>query len=139
MASSSQAGSPEQLLGMMPYAVGLGVELLSVSAEEVRGRLAWAPQLCTVGGALHGGVLMSLGDTAGAVCAFLNIPQGFSTSTVESTTRLFRAVRGGTLHAVATPVHVARTLVTVQTHLYDDEGRLVARTTQTQAVLPPRG
>ncbi|WP_327071600.1 PaaI family thioesterase [Kitasatospora sp. NBC_01250] len=118
----------------MPYAVGLGVRLSAASAGEVRGELDWAPRLCTAGGVLHGGALMSLADAVGAVCAFLNLPEGASTSTVESSTHFFRAVRGGTVAALATPLHTGRSFVTVQTELYGEQGRLVGRTTQTQAV-----
>lgn len=135
--SRSQAGLPGELLALMPYAVELGVRLGPVSAQEVCGELDWAPQLCTAGGVLHGGALMSLADCTGAVCGFLNVPEGASTSTVDSTTHFFRAVRGGTVHAVSTPLHTGRSLVTVQTELYDDQGRRVGRTTQTQAVLQP--
>jgi 1,4-dihydroxy-2-naphthoyl-CoA hydrolase len=40
--------------------------------------------LCTAGGALHGGVIMSLADSAGATLAYLNLPQGANgTSTIE--------------------------------------------------------
>ena len=47
---------------------------------------------------------------------------------------MFRPVTGGTVRAVAVPVHRGRTTVTVQTSVYDDsEERLVAQTTQVQA------
>jgi uncharacterized protein (TIGR00369 family) len=88
---------------------------------------------------LHGGALMSLADSVGAVCAHLNLPPGASTGTVESSTRFFRAVRAGTVHAQAVPLHAGRSFVTVRTDLRDDQGRLVGSTTQTQAVVAPRG
>ncbi|MFD4990325.1 hotdog domain-containing protein [Streptomyces sp. NPDC058374] len=50
----------------------------------------------------------------------------------------FRALRSGTARAVARPLHAGRSFLTVQTDLYDDEGRLLGQTTQTQAVLMPR-
>jgi len=81
---------------------------------------------------------MSLADSMGALCAFLNLPPGAGTSTIESKTNFFRAVRSGTVEAVARPLHVGRTTVVVQTDLLDDQGRRVAQVTQTQAVLAPR-
>jgi len=45
-------------------------------------------------------------------------------------------VRGGRVTAVARPLHVGRTIIVVDTELRDGDGRLVARVTQTQAVLP---
>jgi uncharacterized protein (TIGR00369 family) len=84
---------------------------------------------------MHGGALMTLADSVGAVCAFLNLPEGASTSTVSSTTSLVRGVRSGSAHAVARPAHVGRSFLLVGVELTDDEGRLVARVSQTQAVL----
>ena len=128
---------PAALLSLMPFAGATGVELDSADPHEVTGRLPWAPQRCTAGGVLHGGALMTLADTVGAVCAFLNLPPGASTSTVSSATSLMRAVRGGTAHATARPLHVGRSTVVVLTEVTDDEGRPVASVTQTQAVLGP--
>ena len=121
----------------MPFARDLGIELVDARAEEVRARIPWSARLCTTGGVLHGGVLMSLADTAGAMCAFLNLPPGATTSTIESKTNFFRAVREGHVEAVARPLHVGRSTVVVQTDLLDASGRRVAQATQTQAVLQP--
>lgn len=120
---------------MMPFARAAGVVIETASAEEVTGTLAWAPERCTAGGVLHGGALMTLADSVGAACAFLNLPPGANTTTVESGTRFLRGVRQGVVRAVARPLHVGRTTVVVQTDLYDADGRRVAQTTQTQAVL----
>jgi uncharacterized protein (TIGR00369 family) len=87
---------------------------------------------------MHGGALMTLADTVGAVCAFLNLPDGASTATTNSITHLFRGVREGTVTATARPLHVGRSAIVVRTALTEDSGRLVAETTQTQAVLLPR-
>jgi 1,4-dihydroxy-2-naphthoyl-CoA hydrolase len=123
------------LLAMMPFAVVTGVELDTATPEEVVGRLPWSPERCTAGFTMHGGALMTLADTVGAVCAFLNLPAGASTSTVASSTTLMRAVRNGAAHAVARPAHVGRSFITVLVDVTDAEGRPVAHVTQTQAVL----
>jgi uncharacterized protein (TIGR00369 family) len=114
-------------------------DLESAGKRQAVGVLDWAEERCTVGGVLHGGALMSLGDTVGAVCAFLNLPPGAGTATLESKSNLFRPVRSGTVRATSQPLHVGRTVVVVQTDLRDDDGRLVAQVTQTQAVLPAPG
>ena len=132
------APDPQTLAAAMPFAVALGVEVTAATAEEVRGRLGWSAERCTSAGILHGGAIMSLADTLGAICAFLNLPPGAGTSTIESKTNFFRGVRSGAVQAVARPLHVGRTTVVVQTDLYDDDGRRVSQTTQTQAVLPAR-
>lgn len=127
--------TPQQLVSLMPFAEALGVRVTDATAQEVRAHLDWAPERCTAGGVLHGGALMALADSAGAICAFLNLPAGAGTATTSSTTNFFRALRDGTLHAVSRPLHVGRTSITVQTELLDDSGRRIGHTTQTQAVL----
>jgi 1,4-dihydroxy-2-naphthoyl-CoA hydrolase len=126
--------SPDELLAMMPYAAALGIELHETTPSLTTGSLAWSPQRCTAGGILHGGAIMSLADVVGAVCAFLNLPEGARTATTDSTTRLYRPLRVGTLHATARPAHIGRTLIVVTTDLTDDQGRLVAQTSQGQAI-----
>jgi uncharacterized protein (TIGR00369 family) len=119
----------------MPFADTLGLELVAAAAEEVHARLAWEERLCTAGGILHGGALMSLADACGGYCAFLNLPQGSTgTATIESKTNFFRAVRDGHVDAVSRPLHVGRTTIVVETDLRDAAGKHVARITQTQAV-----
>ncbi|MEU6040087.1 PaaI family thioesterase [Actinomadura sp. NPDC047616] len=125
----------DDLLDAMPFARAVGIEIDAAAPEEVTGRLAWAPERCTAGGVMHGGAVMTLADSVGAVCAFLNLPPGTSTTTLESKTNFFRAVRGGEVRAVARPLHAGRTSIVVQTDLYDADDRRVAQVTQTQAVL----
>ncbi len=120
----------------MPYAETLGLELLAASPDEVRGRIAWEERLTTAAGLLHGGVLMGLADTVGAYCAFLNLPEGSSgTATIESKTNFFAAVRGGTIESRSRPLHRGGRTIVVETDLFDESGKHVARVTQTQAVL----
>jgi 1,4-dihydroxy-2-naphthoyl-CoA hydrolase len=137
--NEERVGSDEesalQALRTMPFAALLGVQPVSLRRDEVRGRLDWTPERCTLGGVLHGGALMSFADTLGALCAFLNLPAGAATSTIESKTNFFRAVRSGSVEGISRPLHVGRTTIVVQTDLLDGEGRRVAQVTQTQAVL----
>jgi uncharacterized protein (TIGR00369 family) len=119
----------------MPFASTCGIRIDSASKDEVCGALEWAPERCTTGGGLHGGIVMTLADSLGAVCAFLNLPPGAGTSTIESKTNFFRAVREGTIVAVARPIHIGRTTIVVQTDVRDAEDRRVALVTQTQMVL----
>ena len=127
---------PQALLAMMPFASSLGLELDRATPQEVEGRLAWSPERCTGAGVMHGGALMSLADSVGAVCAVLNLPPGATTATVESKTNFFRPVRTGQVRAISRPLHVGRTTIVVQTELFDDADRRVAHTLQTQQVLP---
>lgn len=129
------AAQRDELLALMPFAASVGIELDSAAAEEVSGRLPWAPERCTSGGILHGGALMTLADSVGAVCAYLNLPAGAGTSTVSSAVAFLRAVRSGYARAVARPLHVGRSTIVVNVEVRDEAGRLVVQVTQTQAVL----
>jgi len=125
------------LASAMPFAVTLGIEVTSASPAEVHGRIGWTPEHCTTGGVLHGGAIMSLADTLGAICAFLNLPPGAATTTIESKTNFFAGVRRGHVDAVCKPLHVGRRTIVVQTDLFDGDGRRAAQVTQTQVVLEP--
>jgi|SRR5579885_605769 len=127
--------SPAELLALMPFAEACGIRRDRAAADEVAATMDWAPERCTSAGILHGGAIMTLADSVGAVCAFLNLPDGAATSTIESKTNFFRAVRQGAAHAVTRPLHVGRTTIVVQTDVVDDDGKRVAQVTQTQAVL----
>lgn len=125
-----------QIAEAAPFVAFLGIEMLSASAHEVRGRLAWSEDKCTTGGVLNGGALMGLADNLGGTCAFLNLPEDAKgTATLESKTNFLGPVRSGHVLGVARPLHVGRRTIVVDTELYDDAGALVARVTQTQAVL----
>jgi 1,4-dihydroxy-2-naphthoyl-CoA hydrolase len=119
----------------LPFADTLGITVAEQTAEQATATMAWAEHLCTAGGVLHGGALMAFADTVGALCAVANLPTGAGTSTIESKTNFFRAVRGGVVTATCTPLHVGRSTIVVQTNLRDDHGKRVAQVTQTQAVL----
>jgi 1,4-dihydroxy-2-naphthoyl-CoA hydrolase len=129
--------SAAEVVAMMPFAASLGLEIESASRDEVVGRLAWREDLCTTGGLMHGGVLMSLADTLGAACAFLNLPPGAGTATLSSSTNLMRPVREGVVTGTSRPLRAGRTVIVVATELHDAAGKLVAHTVQSQAVLGP--
>jgi uncharacterized protein (TIGR00369 family) len=133
----TESAELSELLAMIPFAVTLGMELLSATPDEVVGRLAWREELCTTAGALHGGALMGLADNLGGVCAYLNLPTGAATATISSSTNFMRGVREGHVTATARPLRVGRTVIVVETVMRDDAGQLAVQTTQAQAVIAP--
>jgi uncharacterized protein (TIGR00369 family) len=80
---------------------------------------------------------MALADSVGGTLAFLNLPDGAGTSTISSSTVFLRGVREGRVTATGRLLHRGRSTIVVETELAQDD-RGIARTTQTQAVLPPR-
>lgn len=120
----------------MPFGGLLGIEPVTAGPEEVRLRLGWREDLCTAGGLMHGGALMALADSAGGLCAFLNLPDGATgTATISSSTSFLRPVRDGYAEAISRPLNVGRTVIAVDTEVVDATGRPVARVVQSQAVL----
>jgi 1,4-dihydroxy-2-naphthoyl-CoA hydrolase len=135
----SDVATPAQVRDAMPFAVLIGIELLEAGPGLVHGRLAWKPELCTAGGLMHGGVLMSLADTCGGVCAFLNLPdRAIGTATIESKTNFLRGVLEGAVTASTRPLHSGRTTIVLETEIAREDGSLVAKVTQTQAFHYPR-
>ena len=57
----------EQFAALFPGL--MGVELLETAPDRVVASMKVRPDLCTIGGVLHGGALMAFADTLGAVLA----------------------------------------------------------------------
>ena len=120
----------------LPFANLMGLRLTSIAADRVTAELPVREDLCTVPAVLHGGALMALADTLGAVATVANLPEGAHTTTIESKTNFFAAIAlGDTARAECTPLHRGRTTMVWQTRITRGDGRLAAIVTQTQLVL----
>jgi len=122
----------------MPLSRTNQLRAVEAHADRVVTIADWGAEYCGIGGVLHGGYLMTMADGTGASLAFVNLPEGATTTTVESKTNFFRPVTEGSVTATATSVHKGRTTIVVQTDIVNSAGALVSRTLQTQAVLAPR-
>jgi uncharacterized protein (TIGR00369 family) len=121
----------------LPFAKLLGVELVSITPDRVEAVLQVRDDLCTRPAVLHGGALMALADTLGAIATVANIAEGATTTTIESKTNFFAAVLvGETARAECTPLHRGRTTMVWQTKVTRSDGRIAALVIQTQLVLP---
>jgi uncharacterized protein (TIGR00369 family) len=132
-ADADHAAITERLKGTL--ADWLGVRFVEVTPERVVAELTYRQELATWGGSLHGGTLMALADTVGAVATVLNLPEGASTTTLESKTNFLAAGRPGTVRAESTPLHRGKRTMVWQTRVTDEAGRLLSITIQTQMVL----
>lgn len=131
--------SPEDL-PTLPFADLMGLEIVSIEPDRVVAHLPVRADLCTLPNVLHGGAMMALADSVGAIATVANLPQGATTTTIESKTNFLAAVpEGDVAVAECTPVHKGRTTMVWQTRISRGDGRLAALVTQTQLVLPPRG
>jgi uncharacterized protein (TIGR00369 family) len=126
----------EYIRRLMPLCATLGFKADSVGPDLVSLSVEWAPELCTAGGVLHGGVIMALADSAAATCAFLNLPEGSSgTATIEGKTNFLAGIRSGMVSASSRPLHVGSRSIVIETEVHSGERRLAAKVIQTQAVL----
>lgn len=119
----------------LPFAKLLGVELVSVAPDRVEAELRVRDDLCTRPAVLHGGAIMALADTLGAVATMANLPEGATTTTIESKTNFFVPIPvGDTARAECTPLHRGRTTMVWQTKITRSDGRVAAMVTQTQLI-----
>ena len=114
----------------------LGMTVTSAEPERVVAELTVAEEHCTIGHTIHGGAIMAFADTVGALGTVLNLRTGQSTTTLESKTNFFAgAPVGSRLMAESVPLHRGRRTQVWETRLTTENGRLVAKVTQTQLVL----
>lgn len=131
---SAAAAINAQFAGLLPGL--LGMELSEATAERVSAKLLVRPELCTLGGILHGGAVMALADTLGAVGVFLNLPAKARTTTLESKTNFLGAAPvGSTVFAECTAVHRGKTTSVWQTAIRSESGKLLGLVVQTQLVI----
>ena len=121
---------------MLPFAKLLGIEFTSASADKIVARMIVREDLCTRPPVLHGGAVMAFADTLGAIGTIANLPDGATTTTIESKTNFIASAAVGTqVVGEATPIHRGRRTMIWQTRVTTPAGRLVALVTQTQLIL----
>jgi uncharacterized protein (TIGR00369 family) len=122
-----------------PFAHFMGMKVTILSPERVVAELTVRDELVNRNGTLHGGAVMALADNLGGTATVANLPQGASTSTIESKTNFFLPVPVGDIaHAECTPLHRGRTTMVWQTRITRGDGRLAALVTQTQIIMLPK-
>jgi uncharacterized protein (TIGR00369 family) len=114
----------EQLVGLDRT---LGLELSSASVERIEARLRIDERHLQIHGIVHGGVYTSIVETLGSVGAWISGgPERQPVVGVDNHTSFVRPVRGGSLHAVAEPIHCGRRTRLWQVRIEDDDGKLAA-------------
>jgi uncharacterized protein (TIGR00369 family) len=122
---------------MMPFTKLLGLELVSAEKDRLVGELTVREDLCTTGGIMHGGAIMTIADSLAAIAAFMNLPEGHkATTTIESKTNFLRAAPlNSRVIAETIPMHVGRRTSVWQTTLRNEAGKTIAIVSQSQMVL----
>jgi 1,4-dihydroxy-2-naphthoyl-CoA hydrolase len=114
-----------------------GLEVLEMTDELVRARVAVQDKLKQPFGLVHGGVFASIAETIASVgTAVVVMPEGMAAMGLSNSTSFLRPITAGTIHARASRRHRGRTTWVWDVEISDDAGRLCALTRMTIAVRP---
>lgn len=123
-----------------PFAQYVGIKITLMTPDRVEGELPIAPELGNRNGMAHGGAIMTFADNLAGVTSMANLPEGKSTTTIESKTNFFAAIPpGDTARGVCVPLHRGRTTTVLETRITRGDGRLAALVIQTQMTIPAKG
>src|SRR3954469_1850935 len=115
----------------------LGIELVSISDAEARGRMVVDERHLHPGGYVHGGAWVAFADTVAAWGTRRNLQPGVDFTTVELKANVFAAGRSGdVLEAIGHPLHVGRRTQVWEVAIVRGERRC-AFFTCTQMILEP--
>jgi len=118
------------------FAQLLGFRLISAEPDEMVAELSVTEELANRNGVMHGGAIMAMADNLGGTATLINLPQGKTTTTLESKTNFLRPIRiGDTARARCIPLHKGRTTMVWQTTISRGDGKPAAIVTQTQIVI----
>jgi 1,4-dihydroxy-2-naphthoyl-CoA hydrolase len=112
-----------------------GLEIVSVSDEEVRARVAVRDDLLQPAQLVHGGVFASMAESMTSLATSLAVHREGKTAMGQSNqTSFLRPIVGGTIHATGHRRHKGRTTWVWEVDISDDDGRLCALVRMTLAV-----
>jgi uncharacterized protein (TIGR00369 family) len=116
-----------------------GLEVLSVSDEEVRAQVQVRDELKQPAGLVHGGVFASIAEATTSMATWYALrDDGVAAMGQSNQTNFLRPITEGTIHAVARRRHRGRTSWVWDVDITDDHDRLCAIVRMTIAVRPLR-
>jgi uncharacterized protein (TIGR00369 family) len=112
-----------------------GLEITSISDEEVVARVAVRPEVLQPAGLVHGGVFASMAESMTSIATWLAVHEEGKTAMGQSNqTSFLRPITTGTVHATGRRRHKGKTTWVWEVDITDDEGRLCALVRMTVAV-----
>ena len=120
-----------------PIAQLLGFRLVEVEPGHAVFECVPGEQHYNPIGVVHGGLAMTLLDSAMGCCVQTRMPAGSGYTTLEAKTNLVRAItdQTGRLRAIGKVVHLGNRIATAEGRLEDAAGKLYAHATTTCIVL----
>lgn len=112
----------------------MGITLDEVAPDRVTGSM---PVLGNTqpAGLLHGGASVVLAETLGSIAAQIHAGAGRAAVGIEINATHHRGVRSGSVHGVATALHLGRTTASYEIVVVDDQERRVCTARLTCMVL----
>jgi len=112
-----------------------GLELVSITDEEVVARTEVRPEILQPAGLVHGGVFASMAESMTSIATWLAVhEQGNAAMGQSNQTSFLRPITTGTIHATGRRRHRGKTTWVWEVDITDDEGRLCALVRMTVAV-----
>jgi uncharacterized protein (TIGR00369 family) len=113
----------------------IGLEITSVTPEEVVARLESAAHHLQPFGLVHGGVFASIAESLASYGTYVGVrDEGKAAMGLSNQTSFLRPMFGGTIHAIARRRHRGRTTWVWEVDVLDEEERLCALVRMTIAV-----
>jgi 1,4-dihydroxy-2-naphthoyl-CoA hydrolase len=136
----SEAAPRPSLPAPSPFDAFYGLELLSVSDEEVRARVRVADHHLQPAGAVHGGVVAAMAESMASVATHRAVvSDGMVAAGLSNHASFVRPVTGTLIEGIARCRHRGRGTWVWEAEFSDDAGRLCALVRVTVAVRPGRG
>ena len=122
--------------GALPGFDGLyGLEILTISGDEVTARVPVRDELKQPAGLVHGGVFASIAESIASLATWRAVQaDGRTAMGLSNQTSFLRPILDGMIHAVARPRHRGRTTWVWEVEISDDDQRLCALVRMTIAV-----
>ena len=112
-----------------------GLEVVTISDEEVSARVAVRDELLQPAGLVHGGVFASIAESITSIATWSAVKgEGRTAQGLSNQTSFLRPIVGGTIHAIARRRHRGRTTWVWEVEITDDQQRLCALVRMTIAV-----
>ena len=124
-----------------PIAATMGFRLIEVGPGEAVFEGLPGPHLLNPLGGVHGGVALTLIDSAAGCAVHTELGPGIGYTTVETKVNFTRpiAADGGAVRCEGRVVTRGRQIATAEARLLSGEGKILAHGTSTLIILPPRG
>ena len=137
MAIWTHALTPEQLNALSRNTIGehLGIEIVEVGEDFVRGRMPVDKRTHQPYGLLHGGASVVLAESLGSIGAGMVVGGSGKVVGIEINANHLRGVRAGWVTGTARPLHLGRSTQVWEIRIENDEGALMCISRLTMAVV----